>query len=130
MQDTRAQEKTDMSAALALELQAWQKAGGVIKLLPSCQYAKQLYCVQTATQQSEGGSMRTGTFVPVPRVKVQAMKAWVMDDYQRAEVNAKQRAVYKEWIDKGLTQAEAAKISNKEKMRLCYALRHKKDDKE
>ena len=127
MQNSRSQVKTELSAALALEVAQWQKAGGIIKVLPSCQYAQQLYCVQGGSQQSEGGQMRSGTFVPPVRVQKPVLKAWVMDDCQREAVNALQRAVYREWIDKGLTQAEAEKIANKEKMRLFYALRRTRE---
>jgi hypothetical protein len=68
MQNSRSQAKHDLSAALALEVKAWQKAGNAIKVLPSCAYAHQLYCVQGGSQQSEGGQMRVGTFVPPVRV--------------------------------------------------------------
>jgi hypothetical protein len=127
MQNSRSQAKHDLSAALALEVTQWQKAGNTIKVLPACQYAHQLYCVQGGSQQSEGGQMRVGTFVPPVRVDKPLVKAWVLDDYQRAEVNAKQREVYAEWVAKGLTLKEAEKIANREKMRLFYALRRTRE---
>ena len=128
MQNSRSQAKHDLSAALALEVAQWQKAGNAIKVLPACQYAHQLYCVQGGSQQSEGGQMRVGTFVPPVRIEKPLVKAWVLDDYQRAEVNAKQREVYAEWVAKGLTLKEAEKIANREKMRLFYALRRARDE--
>jgi hypothetical protein len=128
MQNSRSQAKQELSAALALEVLAWQKAGNAIKQLPECAYAQQLYCVQGGSQQSEGGQMRVGTFVPPVRVEKPLFTAWVLDDYQRAEVNAKQREVYAEWVAKGLTLKEAEKIANREKMRLFYALRRARDE--
>ena len=127
MQNSRSQAKHDLSAALAVEVAQWQKAGNAIKQLPECAYAQQLYCVQGGSQQSEGGQMRVGTFVPPVRVPKPLVKAWVLDDYQRAEVNAKQREVYAEWVAKGLTLKEAEKIANREKMRLFYALRRTRE---
>ena len=129
MQNSRSQVKQDLSAALALEVAQWQKAGGIIKVLPSCQYAQQLYCVQDGrTQESERISMRVGTFVPSYVAKKSATpKAWVLDDSQRDAVNARQREVYREWVDKGLTEKEAEKIANREKMRLFYALRRTRE---
>ena len=130
MQNSRSQIKQDLSAALVVEVAQWQKAGGIIEVLPSCQYAQMLYCVQDGrTQESERISMRVGTFVPSYVAKKSTTpKAWVLDDSQRDAVNAKQREVYREWIDKGLTQAEAEKIANKEKMRLFYALRRTREE--
>tara|TARA_R110000868_G_scaffold256325_2_gene513020 strand:+ start:119 stop:514 length:396 start_codon:yes stop_codon:yes gene_type:complete len=129
MQNSRSQIKQDLSAALAVEVAQWQKAGGIIEVLPSCSYAQQLYCVNEGqTQEGVRVSMKVGTFVPLIAVaKPKLRKAWVMDDCQRDAVNALQRAVYREWIDKGLTQAEAEKIANKEKMRLFYALRRTRE---
>ena len=123
MQNSRSQAKHDLSAALALEVKAWQKAGNAIKVLPACQYAQQLYCVQGGSQQSEGGQMRVGPFVPPVRVDKPLVKAWVLDDTHRAAINAKQREAYAEWRAKGLSEKEAEKVANKEKMRLFYALR-------
>lgn len=130
MQNSRSQIKQDLSAALALEVAQWQKAGGIIKVLPACQYAQQLYCTQDGrTQESTQVTMKVGTFVPLIAVaKPKLRKAWVLDDSQREAVNARQREVYREWIDRGLTQAEAEKIANREKMRLFYALRRTREE--
>ena len=130
MQNSRSQIKQDLSAALALEVAQWQKAGGIIKVLPACQYAQQLYCTQDGrTQESTQVTMKVGTFVPLIAVaKPKLRKAWVLDDSQRDAVNARQREVYREWVDKGLTQAEAEKIANREKMRLFYALRRTREE--
>ena len=123
MQNSRSQAKQELSAALALEVLAWQKAGNAIKVLPACQYAQQLYCVQGGSQQSEGGQMRVGTFVQPVRVPKPLVKAWVLDEAHRDAINAKQREAYAEWRAKGLSEKEAEKVANKEKMRLFYALR-------
>ena len=130
MQNSRSQIKQDLSAALVVEVAQWQKAGGIIKVLPACQYAQQLYCTQDGrTQESTQVTMKVGTFVPLIAVaKPKLRKAWVLDDSQREAVNARQREVYREWIDRGLTQAEAEKIANKEKMRLFYALRRTREE--
>lgn len=129
MQQSRLKEKTELSAELALEMKAWQKKGNIIKLLPACHYAHQLWCVQDGrTQESERIAMRSGQFVPpVTRAKPALQGTRAIDDYQRAEINARQRAVYSEWIQKGLTTQEAEKIANKEKRRLFYALRRSRD---
>jgi len=130
MQNSRSQAKHDLSAALALEVKAWQKAGNAIKQLPECTYAQQLYCTQDGrTQESTQVTMRVGTFVPsIAIVKpISVRKTWVLDEAQRDAINARQREVYREWIDNGLTQKEAEKIANKEKMRLFYALRRGRD---
>ena len=123
MQNSRSQAKQELSAALALEVLAWQKAGNAIKVLPACQYAQQLYCVQGGSQHSEGGQMRVGTFVQPVRVPKPLVKAWVLDEAHRDAINAKQREAYAEWRAKGLSEKEAEKVANKEKMRLFYALR-------
>ena len=130
MQNSRSQIKQDLSAALVVEVAQWQKAGGIIKVLPACQYAQQLYCTQDGrTQESTQVTMKVGTFVPLIAVaKPKLRKAWVLDDSQREAVNARQREVYREWIDRGLTQAEAEKIANREKMRLFYALRRTREE--
>ena len=130
MQNSRSQIKQDLSAALVVEVAQWQKAGGIIKVLPACQYAQQLYCTQDGrTQESTQVTMKVGTFVPLIAVaKPKLRKAWVLDDSQRDAVNARQREVYREWVDKGLTQAEAEKIANREKMRLFYALRRTREE--
>jgi len=130
MQNSRSQAKQELSAALAMEVKAWQKAGNAIKQLPECTYKQQLYCTQDGrTQESTQVTMKVGTFVPsIAIVKpIIIRKTWVLDNSQRDAVNARQREVYREWIDKGLTQKEAEKIANREKMRLCYALRHSRD---
>jgi len=129
MQNSRSQIKQDLSAALALEVAQWQKKGGIIEVLPSCQYAQQLYCVNEGqTQEGVRVSMKVGTFVPTLTIAKPAIrKTWALDESQREAVNARQREVYREWIDKGLTQAEAEKIANKEKMRLFYALRRTRE---
>jgi hypothetical protein len=123
MQNSRSQNKTDLSNALALEVAQWVKAGNAIKVLPSCAYAHQLYCVQGGSQQSEGGQMRVGTFVPPVRSQKPLLKAWVLDEAHRDAINTRQREAYAEWRAKGLSEKEAEKVANKEKMRLFYALR-------
>ena len=130
MQNSRSQIKQDLSAALALEVAQWQKAGGIIKVLPSCQYAQMLYCVQDGrTQESTQVTMKVGTFVPTLAIAKPAIRqTWVLDDSQREAVNARQREVYREWIDKVLTQKEAEKRANREKMRLFYALRRTREE--
>ena len=130
MQNSRSQIKQDLSAALAVEVTQWQKAGGIIKVLPACQYAQQLYCTQDGrTQESTQVTMKVGTFVPTLAIAKPAIRqTWVLDDSQREAVNARQREVYREWIDKGLTQKEAEKIANREKMRLFYALRRTREE--
>jgi len=130
MQNSRSQAKQELSVSLALEVKAWQKAGNAIKVLPECTYKQQLYCTQDGrTQESTQVTMRVGTFVPsIAIVKpISIRKTWVLDDSQRDAVNARQREVYREWIDNGLTQKEAEKIANREKMRLFYALRRTRE---
>ena len=130
MQNSRSQIKQDLSAALVVEVAQWQKAGGIIKVLPACQYAQQLYCTQDGrTQESTQVTMRVGTFVPsIAIIKtLNVRKTWELDESQRDAVNARQREVYREWIDNGLTQKEAEKIANREKMRLFYALRRTRE---
>jgi hypothetical protein len=130
MQNSRSQAKQELSASLALEVLAWQKAGNAIKQLPACAYAQQLYCTQDGrTQESTQVTMRVGTFVPsIAIVKpISVRKTWELDESQRDAVNARQREVYREWIDNGLTQKEAEKIANREKMRLFYALRRTRE---
>ena len=125
MQNSRSQNKTDLSNALALEVAQWVKAGNIIKVLPECTYKQQLYCTQDGrTQESTQVTMRVGTFVPLIAIaKPVIRKTWVLDDSQRDAINARQREVYREWVDNGWSQKEAQKIANKEKMRLFYALR-------
>jgi hypothetical protein len=67
--------------------------------------------------------MRVGTFVPPVRVEKPLLKAWVLDEAHRDAINTRQREAYAEWRGKGLSEKEAEKVANKEKMRLFYALR-------
>ena len=130
MQNSRSQNKTDLSNALTLEVAQWVKAGNAIKVLPECTYKQQLYCTQDGrTQESTQVTMRVGTFVPsIAIIKtLNVRKTWELDESQRDAVNARQREVYREWIDNGLTQKEAEKIANREKMRLFYALRRTRE---